>query len=157
MIMFERISNYRISANFGPLMLARISHKILKKSDEMLCEMHRECARDHYQVDKARAIRGEDRMTGRSNFSRVCEKCGLARISHKILKKSDEMLCEMHRECARDHYQIDRVILFKVNFSEMWHYIAFNWSIIGVSRSTFLRTKAPQYYAVKEMTMPRKI
>ena len=43
--------------------LARISHKILKKSDEMLCEMHRECARDHYQVDKARAIRGEDRMT----------------------------------------------------------------------------------------------
>ena len=47
----------------------------------MSCEMHRECARDHYQVDKARAIRDEDRMTGRSNFSRVCEKCGLERES----------------------------------------------------------------------------
>ena len=43
----------------------------------MLCEMRRECARDHYQVDKARAIRDEDRMTGRLNFSRICEKCGL--------------------------------------------------------------------------------
>ena len=61
--------------------LARISHKILKKSDEMSCEMHRECARDHYQVDKARAIRDEDRTTDRSNFSRFCEKCGLERLT----------------------------------------------------------------------------
>ena len=28
-------------------------------------------------IDKARAIRDEDHMTGRLNFSRVCKKCGL--------------------------------------------------------------------------------
>ena len=55
--------------------LTRISHKILKKPDEMLCEMYREC--DHYQIDKVRAIGDEDRMTGRSNFSRFCDNCGL--------------------------------------------------------------------------------
>ena len=47
----------------------------------MSCEMHREWARDHYQVDKARAIRDEDRMTGRLNFSKVCEKCGLISLN----------------------------------------------------------------------------
>ena len=51
----------------------------------MLCEMHRKCARDHYQVDKARAIRDEDRMTDRSNFSRVCEKYGLKYSKRQIL------------------------------------------------------------------------
>ena len=57
--------------------LPRISHKILKKSDEMPYEIHRKCARDHYQVDMARATRAEDRMTGHLNFSRVCSKYGL--------------------------------------------------------------------------------
>ena len=44
----------------------------------MSCEMQRECARDHYQVDKARAVRNEDRMTDYSNCPGIREKCGLA-------------------------------------------------------------------------------
>lgn len=43
----------------------------------MSCKMHRKYTQDHYQVDKARVIRDEDRMTGRSIFLRVCQKYGL--------------------------------------------------------------------------------
>lgn len=57
--------------------LARISHKISKKVDEMSFEIHRECTRYHYQIDKARRVRDEDRSIARSNYPRFCEKYGL--------------------------------------------------------------------------------
>ena len=67
----------------------------------MSCEIYREYARNHYQGDKARAIRDENRTTGRSNFSRVCEKCRLERDS-----------------AGNAHKNKDEIFLGKVSFMD---------------------------------------
>ena len=82
----------------------------------MSCEIYREYARDHYQGDKARAIRDEDRTTGRSNFSRVCEKCRLELV---YLKDFEQVLNLLHKR------YIDNVDLLRGK--DEWVLIPIEW------------------------------
>lgn len=59
------------------LPLARISHKISSEVGQDVASNSSSYAREHCQVDKARAYGDEDGATDCSNSPRVCVKCGL--------------------------------------------------------------------------------
>ena len=58
-------------------LLARISHKISRRVGQDVVLDCSKNAREHCQIDKARAFWEQDNVTDGSNCPRVCEKYGL--------------------------------------------------------------------------------